>query len=255
MWYWSIRNSVQRFAYGAARVRNNRYQWNYFVQRLVKILEKSRSIVIEEKVADVAYIIDSTNDEITDQTQMNQNVVQFMWGSHSTGISTVKRADNGAKTSKKIIVEEGGALVFSQGPQGEVAVILWPFMSEVHQRGLPFAEYDLDVKIKYDVFPAVPFFANIKIVDKPYILYKIFKSPCHLTNFSIKKTVRFFFAYSAVTSLFGHPSRLEKIWVQFVEWRNRKNPLKKSNQWIKLMFDISKAIFSKWFASAVIGGA
>ncbi|KAB7711035.1 hypothetical protein GBN32_09845 [Plesiomonas shigelloides] len=67
----------------------------------------------------------------------NAETIQFGIGINFTGIEKkeVQPLDDGGFTEKSInIIEKGSSLVFSQGPAGDVMVLLYPYKSEVHAR-------------------------------------------------------------------------------------------------------------------------
>ncbi|EEY45334.1 hypothetical protein [Vibrio mimicus] len=67
----------------------------------------------------------------------NAETIQFGIGINFTGIEKkeVQHLEDGGVIEKSTkVLEKGSALVFSQGPAGEIMILLYPYKSEVHSR-------------------------------------------------------------------------------------------------------------------------
>ncbi|WP_159739930.1 hypothetical protein [Vibrio atypicus] len=67
----------------------------------------------------------------------NAETIQFGIGINFTGIQKKEvqyLEDGGIREKSTNVIEKGSALVFSQGPAGDIMVLLYPYKSEVHAR-------------------------------------------------------------------------------------------------------------------------
>ena len=71
----------------------------------------------------------------------NQNTVCLFFGHHPSGIGTYALNPQGRLLKSDIVLEHGGALVFSQAPCGDVYVLLKGCNSDVLVSGDPYLEY------------------------------------------------------------------------------------------------------------------
>lgn len=115
------------FKKGSERVGRYRNQWHDFA-----VLVKDTYKPLAEKAAkfefDCLYLKEN-KDYPGGTTSSNRNFVLFFMANHPNGISTTTHGQ-GQFVSHESSVEHGGQLVFSQGPQGEVLVIMYPCSSK-----------------------------------------------------------------------------------------------------------------------------
>jgi hypothetical protein len=111
-------------------------------------------------------------------------------GNHPVGI--IKNEQNpvtGNTKRMEFLVENGGTLLFTQGPRGEVVILIYPCKSDV-----------------------------IKFEDE-HLVFKIFKSPCSISNKELIKIIKFYFSYVYFTSYIGKANifdRLRIMWIKFL---------------------------------------
>ncbi|CAM1377942.1 hypothetical protein FF3_00258 [Fretibacterium fastidiosum] len=117
------------------------------------------------------------------------------------------------KNSVKLASEHGCALVFSLDPTGRVVCILSPFRSDWHS------------------FP------------ESYLIAKIYKTPAQLTKREFYKMLRYFFAYSLSTSLWGAPRISDQIIVRWIKIMNCFH----SRKWRKYILSVLTAVVEHAF--------
>lgn len=139
--------------------------------------------------------------------------IQLFTGSHPTGDSKVTRNEYGQQTSKKLIAENGGALVISQSTLGDVAIILYPLKSENLSR----------------------------IKDK--IIWTIKSSPGAISSRTLDSAIRDFYVYLRVSSARLNESRFDRLKISYLEYRSSQHEGKGH---------IAKILFSRWFWPAVV---
>lgn len=100
----------------------------------------------------------------------NQNTISLRFGSHPTGISNTEYYPDGKPKSAKATVERGGALHYSQSPNGQVVCIIYGSKSEL-----------------------------IKPKDE-YFVFKRYKQPNKINEEELIKATKVFFWYARITS-------------------------------------------------------
>jgi len=105
----------------------------------------------------------------------NRNVAQFEMANRPSGIG-YKDYKEGKENRLGLIVERGGAVVFSQFHTGEVGVILYPSCLEFDQE------------------------------NREYLLLKVYRSPGDISPVDIRYYFLLCVLYSFETSFFGHMS-------------------------------------------------
>lgn len=111
----------------------NRRRLNWRLITKPKTLEFCRSFAVRANTQEYPYRLfcfEGSKDK-------NAETIQFGIGINFTGIEKkeVQHLEDGSIREKKTnILEKGSALVFSQGPAGEIMVLLYPYKSEVHER-------------------------------------------------------------------------------------------------------------------------
>jgi len=165
-----------------------RHRWykmlNWKVQ--VEDIEKFFRAVCEEakKSGFFANLYVSRSDE--------HRQVQLSSGKHPIGIPGVTRDDLGRVISQKLHTEHGAALVLSQSALGDVTVILYPYQSEKLAR------------------------------IQPHIIWAIFPDPTKITSAVLRSATRDFFRYMRVSSALFSESTLDRLRIQYLEFRSRK---------------------------------
>lgn len=118
--------------------------------------------------------------------------IQLFAGKHPIGISEVTRDALGREISQKFHTEHGAALVLSQSALGDVAVILYPYTSEKLAR------------------------------IQPHIIWAIFSDPTQITSAVLRSATRDFFRYIRVSSALFSESALDRLRIQYLEFRSKK---------------------------------
>ncbi len=151
-------------------------------------------------------------------TDTNSETVQFGVGINHTGIERVEHKVTGAGVSKtkQKILEKGCALVFSQGPTGHIAVMIYPYKSDVIER------------------------------KENYIFLYSSLEPEKLTDKRIKNAVLkclFYARVSSVVGLSGSVTKLDRLklfFINFNDIRSRNNRREAmtnlTSEWWKLAF-------------------
>ncbi len=116
---------------GQFELNRRRLNWKLFTKP--KILKICRSFAVMANAQEYPYRLfcfEGSKDE-------NTETIQFGISINFTGIEKkeVQYIEDGSVREKKTnIIEKESSLVFSQGPVGEIMVILYPYKSEVHRR-------------------------------------------------------------------------------------------------------------------------
>ena len=118
--------------------------------------------------------------------------IQLFAGQHPIGSSEVTRDAFGREISHKLHTEHGAALVLSQSTLGDVAVILYPYKSEKLSR------------------------------IQPHIIWAIFSDPTKITDAVLKSATQDFFRYMRVSSALLSESLLDRLRIQYLEFRSKK---------------------------------
>jgi len=139
--------------------------------------------------------------------------VQLSTGNHPTGEKVPVQNNQGITTGKKLISENGGALVLSQSTLGDVAIILYPLHSENLSR----------------------------VKDK--IIWTVKASPGNISSRLLDSAVNDFLIYLRVSSSRLNESWMDRVKISYLEFRSSKYEGKGN---------IAKIIFSKWLIPAII---
>jgi len=118
--------------------------------------------------------------------------IQLFAGKHPIGSSEVTRDAFGREISCRLHTEHGAALVLSQSTLGEITVILYPFKSEKLSR------------------------------IQPHIIWAIFSDPTKITDAVLKSATQDFFRYMRVSSALFSESSLDRLRIQYLEFRGKK---------------------------------
>lgn len=143
-----------------------------------------------------------------------QRQIQLFSGQHPIGSSEVTRDVFGREIGLKLHTEHGAALVLSQSTLGDVAVILYPYSSEKLSR------------------------------IQPNIIWAVFSDPTQITDSVLNSATHDFFRYMRVSSALFSESSLDRLRIQYLEFRSKKYTGSGS---------LAKLIFSHW--SWVVLGA
>jgi len=182
-----VKKQNKKFIKGFEQKNDYRKQWSSLEKRINKIY----SPLLEELKNDFHFeffYLKSRKDFTSNKSNTNQNFIQFFMGNHMVGILNEERDNVSGKIKSNLITESGGALLFSQGPQGEVLVAVYPCKSDV---------------FKY---------------EDDHIVYKIYKNPCRITEEKLIKIVKFYFRFMYMSSYVGNINifdRLKILWIKF----------------------------------------
>ena len=163
-------------------VKRRRDEWDYFSKRAQVLFERVINEFERAPFFDKLYI-DEGNWPFL-QTR-NRNTISLRFGAHPTGISSGKSTPNGKHKSANYEIERGGALLFSQAPNGEVICIVCASKSEL-----------------------------IKPRDE-YFVFRRYESPSLIDEAQMLKAVRVFFWYSRITSYISGFSILNTLQLVF----------------------------------------
>lgn len=122
----------------------------------------------------------------------NKRQIQLSAGNHPAGPlePTFDQLDN--RTGQRFPIEGGASLVISQGANGFVCIILYPFRSER---------------------------MNMKT---SYITWAVFSDPTKLTEYVLLDVIRDFFIYMNVSSVHFSESRYERLRIKYLELKGQK---------------------------------
>jgi hypothetical protein len=173
---------------------SRRKDWSDFIQVFnaeFEILVKA----VKGKKFDVPYRFDTISDDASPRNgreYTNRNVAQFNMGNRPSGIGYTEYRDD-EEVRVGLIVERGGAVVFSQFHTGAVGVILYP-------SSLDFEES-----------------------NNQYKLLKVYDSPGQIS----KRAIRYYFhlciLHTFETSFFGHMSIFSQAYMFYLN--NKANTL------------------------------
>lgn len=182
------------FKRGHRRISSNRQQWEAFSilanQTFQPVLEELKEIFEFEN-----FYLSEGKDYSTTKHNKNQNFINFKMGSHSNGILTQTQGVLG-QYSSSVSVEKGGQLVFSQGPQGEVLVIIYACSSDAFQ------------------------------FNDKYIVYRIYASPAKLSPKKLMRILRFYFRFIYISSYIGKITLLDRVRISLIKLRMKFDILK-----------------------------
>lgn len=109
-----------------------------------------------------------------------------------TNLQTSSYSEPADWDSRSIHTEHGAALVLSQSTLGDVAVILYAYSSERLSR------------------------------IQPHIIWAIFSDPTQITDAVLNSATRDFFRYVRVSSALFSESSLDRLRIQYLEFRSKK---------------------------------
>ena len=201
-----VKKQKELFLNGFERVNRNRHEWQNFNDRVKATYNPLLSELKLHFQFDFFYLIE-TKDIPHKKEKENQNFITLYMGSHPTGIVTTKVKED-KSFSTELSVEKGGQLVFSQGPQGEVLVLMYACRSD-----------------------------EFKFHDD-YIVYKIYASPLKITRRTLHRIVRFYFRFIYVSSYLGQVNSIDRIRIAYIKWRSKFDILKVG----KSTFDVIKSV-------------
>jgi hypothetical protein len=204
-----IATQKKQFSEGLKRIEENKSQWDDLTSRISEVFQILVKESKEQMLFENLHIFNSSG---YSEYSSSMNIIQLSWGQHPTGVVKTEMDQESNKKQKKIVVEKGGALVFSQDARGEVAVLIYPMVSDVYKR------------------------REENIISDKY------SSPSDITNDKIMRAVNDFFAYSQFSSLFGSPSYLNWIRVQWLIFRDIRNREKNSIFFIKHGYELVRTL-------------
>jgi hypothetical protein len=120
------------------------------------------------------------------------SAVRLFAGSHPVESMPAGLGSDGRPTSQRLISEGGAELVISLSVTGEVAVLLYPFISERHAR------------------------------REKQLVWAIYSDPTEITRQRLKRMTDDFFTYMRASSVFLTPSVSDKLRVRWLALRSRR---------------------------------
>jgi hypothetical protein len=118
-------------------------------------------------------------------------------GNHPVGILKNEHDITTGKIIKReLIIEIGGTLLFTQGPRGEVVVVIYPCKS-----------------------------ALIKFEDE-HLVYKIYRNPSKISDKHLIKIVKYYFKYIYITSYIGESNIFDRLMILWIKFRAEFDILK-----------------------------
>ncbi|MFV9482259.1 hypothetical protein ACNI3T_00400 [Christiangramia sp. ASW11-125] len=191
-----------KFQEGIKRVEENRKKWENLKLR-VEAYYKPLLKELKEHFKFEFFYLSFSEDYLEKKQSLNQNFIQISMGSHPVGIiSNIKDAKTNEKSG--IISEKGGTLSFSQGPQGEVMVLIYSCKSEVFK------------------------------FEDDYIVYGIYKSPEKITKNRMSRIIKFYFKFMYITSIVGKSSTSDRLLINFVKMRGKFDLIKFGSSALKI---------------------
>ena len=194
-----LKNESTKFQKGWKRVFDKKLVWNDFEKKAVTLFESICKEARRQKLFEYLYV---DNSEKHANEQIKPPYVTLFWGNHPTGE---------IDSRKKLIVEGGCALCYTQFSSGEVGVIFYPFRSELREP------------------------------HRKYYVYKIFSSPEKITDADLHKHIKLMFSYAHYSSFIGMSS--------FNDWRRMKSLQIRSkiqevwhSDWIEFMFNQAQKV-------------
>lgn len=187
----NIARHARRFNDGLNEVPARRRAWGNFQDLAREVYGEVIKASSDAGLFDLLYIDPDTSGGVSPSSLQH---ITLLWGRHPLGLVRVSEEGN------ELIVESGCALHAGQDYLGGVAILLYPFTSELHPSG------------------------------DDHVLLRVFRNPTDISRRRLEKYVRVFFSYAQVTSVFGRPKlrdRLTVIWVRtcatFLKlgWSNR----------------------------------
>ena len=168
-------------------VEDRRQDWISFSERAKKIFKQILSEFDKQPFFDTLYIDEGSFPLIE---RKNQNTITLRFGNHPTGIGTTEYYTDGKLKSGKAEIERGGALHYSQSPNGQIVCIIYGCKSEL-----------------------------IKPKDE-WFIFKRYKSPKDINEKELLKATIAFFWYTRITSFITHFSILDTYKLNFYKVRS-----------------------------------
>lgn len=181
-----------------------RKQWPTCADRLTAIFDEAISEAKKQGLFEYLYYLDSRKDK---SLKNGPQLVMLWWGTHPVGSGT-------SEDPNKLAVEGGAALTFSQGVNGSVLCVIYPFGSELHS------------------------------APEKNLVLRVFEKPCDVTTDVIFSALQSFFSYSIVTSIFGAPTSRDKLRVVWLRFKDRCRKAKKGKLFAKLLGSLGSAVLS-----------
>ncbi len=190
-----IASERQRYESLISEVQRKRRAWPAVSRRIDAIFADVKQTFDKKPFFDSLYIDRKTNTTVGvfDQTT-NQNYISLAFGHHGVGIVRRKLDFTGRTIATEIEAERGGALQFSQGPSGDVVVMI----------------YACDSKVKE--------------TEQKVVFYRLFCDPESIGDRDVFRAIRVFLWYSRATSFISLPSVGDVLWMtwyRFREWLHR----------------------------------
>lgn len=185
----------KKFKSGLQRVIDNRKDWEYLKSNVKSVYNPLLKELKENFKFEFFYL--SFSEDYFDKKEFaNQNFIQISMGKHPMGIIKKIKDENTDRSGSELLSEKGGTLSFSQGPQGEVMIIIYSCKSEVYN------------------------------FEDEFIIYGIYSSPNKITAKKLKKIIKFYFKFMYITSFVGKVTYIDRLQIMFIKLRSKFDLLK-----------------------------
>jgi hypothetical protein len=209
-----LRQQAQQFKSGIQRVQERRRAWLPFRNRALTRFGKLADEAKNAKLFENLYPDSFPNDEPPQQ----MSGVTLLWGKHRTGITDFSQS---GKTS--LDVEGGCALHYGQGPDGEVACVLYPF------------------------------FSKTRMPLRKYYVFWIYSSPDRITERQLNCGIRLMFVLAHYSSFAGFPNWADWFCYVFLRVMTRLVTIWHAD-WVDAIFKALQQFVQKKIGSLASGG-
>lgn len=191
-----------KFREGIKSVNTRKSDWENFETKAMDWLNNICTEVQNEKLI-AMYALSTKN---LPQENNNWKFVQLSFASNFTGYKDFREGD----TKGQLVVESGCSLCYSQGMDGKVTVVLYPYKSALSE---PLKEY--------------------------YVYSRI--DPSKLSEKRIETHIKILFSYAHYTSIFGFPDWMNYMrytWLRIVS----KYHILWNSDWLEYIPSVIKTI-------------
>ncbi len=178
------------FKSNSLHVEARRNNWSLFSTRAKEIFQQVINEFQQQPFFDSLYINEINSPKLENIERRNQNAITLRFGHHSTGIGTFEYSRDGNIKSGNVEIETGGALHYSQSPNGQIVCLIYGSKSEL-----------------------------IKPKDE-WFVFKRYDNPYDITEKEILKAIKVFFWYSRITSFIRGLSIIDTFKLDFYKLRS-----------------------------------
>ncbi len=193
-----LKEESDKFQKGWKQVSDRRKDWDSFEDKAVITFESICKEARTQNIFENLYV-DNSKKHSNDQKKPPSFVTLF-WGRHPTGQTDFRENSN-----NKSVVEGGCALHYSQLPSGEVAVVFYPFKSELSEP------------------------------NKRYYIYKLFSTPSKITDVDLQNHTKLMFSYAHCSSFMGKATFVDWCRMKWLQIRSRLREIWHAD-WIEFLF-------------------